>query len=522
MSQALPLGPLQSSATLPAVSAVVRAQRLAARFTGYLGASLWATAAVLALGLQFGGEADVLDRSAALTLVATNLLIGSLSLGFTVLHGARAESNRWQDQGFERALFATMLLATVLWTLNIQVTGWMTTTVVIAPMIVCCMAVWVLRWRLVLAYALANLGGLALISALELSARVPYAPIFADPASTVEVFASWRYWVTSSVSLFGLYAVTLVLLREVKRRVNKERVDLSQLVTQRTEALREASARLKVETAADGRARASLAELDAELAVRRNELETTGRLAALGQLTATIANALDGPLDAMEAAVARARLSMSAGADLDTVRDALQAELETIQAENDAATQTIRQLRALFGGASVEAASVDLAAIVAQVAGLLRDQARLRSVNVEVQTTAAGGAQVDGDPSQLLQAVFNLLNHSLERVASQAEGTRTVRVHVRRETDWVVLDVADSGPEVTEEQRLYQTFVAPKLGGLSVGLGLAKSIADAHSAHLNDGVLESGLVVFRLVIPSANEASEPDESPMPRRVDPVG
>lgn len=501
-------GAFLPTASLLAVSSVERAQRLATQFVIFFGASMCCAAGLAFIALRTSGEPSTLDGPAMLTLTGLYLSIGVLALSFAWLHHRRHDLQGWQDEGFERALLALLLAVTALWTWSVHLTGWMTTTVVISPMVVCCMAIWVLRWRWLVTYALANILGLAVVSWLEVSGAVDYAPIIADRAATVAAFTSWRFMAFASLAGVVLYVVALVLLREVRRRVDEGRLELSRRVAARTEELQEANARLQVETAADARARASLAEVDAALAVRRGELELAGRLAALGQLTSTIASALDQPLDAMDAAVCRAEARIAASEDLSSVHDALTAELEAIQAENAAATATIRRLRALFGGASGEASAVDLSDTVEQVSGLLGDPSRLLSVDIEVTLEAHGRAVVNGDPSGLLQAVFNLLNHSMERVALTASGARQVFVEVRREREWVVLDVADNGPAVTEEQRLYQTFVAPKLGGISVGLGLAKSIVDAHQGHLSDGVIRTGLHVFRMVLPASGTSSE--------------
>jgi two-component system sensor kinase FixL len=68
----------------------------------------------------------------------------------------------------------------------------------------------------------------------------------------------------------------------------------------------------------------------------------------------------------------------------------------------------------------------------------------------------------------------------------------------------VVIDVADTGPGVSEEiaSQLFQPFVTTKLHGMGVGLSISRTIVEAHGGQIWVEPNPGGGTIFRLTLPT--------------------
>lgn len=123
--------------------------------------------------------------------------------------------------------------------------------------------------------------------------------------------------------------------------------------------------------------------------------------------------------------------------------------------------------------------------------------------------------RVTGDPTQLSQAVYNLVLNALQAVAqpkkpSGPSGRGRIEIKSGRlEGDaGVFAEVADDGPGLSEEirQHLFQPFVTSKEQGVGLGLSIVKRIVEAHGGRLEVESPRAGLdrgARFRIVLPEA-------------------
>ncbi|BBQ00282.1 hypothetical protein BSFA1_54100 [Burkholderia sp. SFA1] len=112
---------------------------------------------------------------------------------------------------------------------------------------------------------------------------------------------------------------------------------------------------------------------------------------------------------------------------------------------------------------------------------------------------------VDGDEVRLTQVIANLLNNA----AKYTDAGGSVEVESRREGEWAVVDVRDSGVGLSPEQlpRLFEMFAqvdtahARSGGGLGIGLALSQRLTQMHggsvSAH-SDGLGQGSTFSVRL------------------------
>ena len=182
----------------------------------------------------------------------------------------------------------------------------------------------------------------------------------------------------------------------------------------------------------------------------------------------------------------------------------------------------------------LELAPVELATLVRDAGAAVHAIAPDRSVDVQIQDPA-DELVVSGDEARLRQVIGNLITNAL---AHTAAGT-AICLHLRRDGDEAVIEVADSGPGLTGEQaaRVFERFyrvdkartrgaARPAGGGpdpgrpgvtphSGTGLGLA-IVAALVAAH--DGTVEvdsqPGLgATFRVRLPIAPAPADPLTGP---------
>jgi len=173
------------------------------------------------------------------------------------------------------------------------------------------------------------------------------------------------------------------------------------------------------------------AELDAQTA--RAELAHMARVATLGELASSFAHQLNQPLTAIVAnAQAGRRLLASGdrGGEVPTV-------LEDIAADGLRAGTVILRLREMLRKDDPHPVSIDVAALVQDVAGLVANDALIREVNVRLSLPPSP-LTVRGDRIQLQQAMLNVLMNAFEAVAEGGDG-RLVEVDAHPRTDTACL-----------------------------------------------------------------------------------
>jgi heavy metal sensor kinase len=138
------------------------------------------------------------------------------------------------------------------------------------------------------------------------------------------------------------------------------------------------------------------------------------------------------------------------------------------------------------GEAHAEWLRFDLAELAANTAEQMSLLAEDKNVSVECDSTR--GVTVEGDRARLKQVIVNLLDNAIKYTAS---GGR-VRLAVRREAGFAILEVSDNGVGIPAEalphvfKRFYRVdgSRSREQGGAGLGLAIVKSICSAHGADL--------------------------------------
>lgn len=229
-----------------------------------------------------------------------------------------------------------------------------------------------------------------------------------------------------------------------------------------------------------------------EEAIRRND-----RLRSLGQLSAGVAHEIRNPLAGI-ATTAEVLASKLRGDEEKTKY------VNVMLDEVSRLDGIVRNLLAFARPPKPQLAPCLVGEIVERVRVLLADQARARSVAVEVE--AGGAARCLADASQLTQVLLNL---ALNAVQACGAGDR-VSIGARREADagreWVSIEVSDTGAGVPSEVResLFEPFVTTKTQGTGLGLAITRQIVEDHRGTIACTFLDRG-TTFTVRLPAYAE-----------------
>jgi two-component system NtrC family sensor kinase len=161
---------------------------------------------------------------------------------------------------------------------------------------------------------------------------------------------------------------------------------------------------------------------------------------------------------------------------------------------------------------------VDVNAVVSSSAQLRRLDLRGKNIRIELQLVSAIPS-VRGDPNQLLQVFFNIVNNAVDAMEEIDGGTLTVRTFCERGN--VVVLFSDTGPGISEPRLVFDPFYTTKPVGKGTGLGLSicYGLIHDHDGQISCYNRPEGGATFRIEIPaipalfSSHEAGPAERSP---------
>jgi signal transduction histidine kinase len=246
----------------------------------------------------------------------------------------------------------------------------------------------------------------------------------------------------------------------------------------------------------------------AELEVQHNrvELAHAGRLATIGELTATIAHEVNQPLAAILANVDAAELLLESGkAGLEDVRHIL----AEVRKDDLRASEVIRRLRGLLAKHEMARERVDLNGMFADVLEVLGAEAGRRQVELATEFDPAL-PRVLGDRVHLQQVVLNLIVNAMDAMADTHVSQRRVAVRTAlRQDGSVEVAVTDRGHGIGREDlsKLFESFFTTKQRGMGLGLSIARSIVESHGGRIWAESDAGAGATFRFTLPAVERAA---------------
>jgi len=226
------------------------------------------------------------------------------------------------------------------------------------------------------------------------------------------------------------------------------------------------------------------------------ELAERERLALLGQMAASISHNLKNPLGSIKTIL---QVQMENPELPASLRAETQIVLDEVGRLSAKLNQLLRFSRPAVRGGSVEA-SCDAAAVIEEVAGVLRHEAERRGVALELQL-CTDGARAAAAGDAVSDMVSNLVVNALE---ATPRGGR-VNVAAAAKNGSCVLTIEDTGPGIAAEARekILQPFFTTKTQGTGLGLAIvARRVAEVGGKlEWESPVSEGRGTRFRITLP---------------------
>ncbi len=322
-----------------------------------------------------------------------------------------------------------------------------------------------------------------------------------EEAVAVQERTTTTSW-TLGLFLFGLgltgvalfFALQLWLVRPLEqlaegaRRISRGEYD-AEIATPTTRELRE----LSQELSTMGR---SIASYQGELLERE-------RLAALGEMTYTVAHNVRNPLASIRA------LAQSSLPDIENKVG--RAALKSIMTSVDGLDRWLKDLLIGLRPIKLTRQSEDFNQVVREVAESMSHYAEQRGVSIDV-TLPDGPSEVELDRRRFDQALISVVSNAIE-ASPRGERIRLTSKTCRGISNGVEVTVEDHGVGIAPDVRMkiFKPSFTTKQGGTGMGLSLAQRIVVGHEGRVDvESELGSG-TRFRLFIPKTEPGSMKQE-----------
>ncbi|PWE34432.1 two-component system sensor histidine kinase [Maritimibacter sp. 55A14] len=202
------------------------------------------------------------------------------------------------------------------------------------------------------------------------------------------------------------------------------------------------------------------------LQVAEQTLAQSSKLAALGEMSASVSHELNQPLAAMKTYLAGAKLLLQ--------RHRPEEALSSFQRIDDLIERMgaiTRQLKSYARKGTEDFAPIDLRKSVGAALTMMEPQ--LNKMKVEITTTLPKEpVMIEADRIRLEQVIINLLRNALDAMKDQDDRQLDILLS-KGET--AMLTIRDNGHGIEDIDALFEPFYTTKAPGEGVGLGLAIS-----------------------------------------------
>lgn len=238
-----------------------------------------------------------------------------------------------------------------------------------------------------------------------------------------------------------------------------------------------------------------------ELEHHQEQLLQSGKIAAIGTLTAGIAHELNNPIN---------NIVLTAEAlkeDFSTLGEEEAQELiQDILGQSQRASEIVRNLLDFSRSEQQVREPVHMGHILRDTLKLVQNQVTLSGVEVERDIPAALPI-IQGNPKTLQQIFLNLFINAIQ--AMKDGGILAVRARTEDSDLWLKVGVADTGAGIAPEDlpHIFEPFYTTKEVGRGTGLGLSVSysIAQKHGGHIEVKSQKGAGSTFTVVLPVAEE-----------------
>ncbi|MDX2051101.1 MAG: ATP-binding protein [Polyangiaceae bacterium] len=219
--------------------------------------------------------------------------------------------------------------------------------------------------------------------------------------------------------------------------------------------------------------------------------EQAERMAALGRLAAGLAHEIRNPLGSIAGSISLLKTANALSAEDQQLCIIIEREAARL---NDLVTDMME----LSKPKKPQRVDVDLVAIARDVVTLTANSGRGVS-DVRVRYAGAEHAEVNADPAQLRQMIWNLVRNAVQ--ASNAGDEVIVEVRLLHGAVELVVEDHGMGIDDVAKERIFDAFFTTRSKGTGVGLAVVKRIVDEHGFEIAVESKANRGAVFRITLP---------------------
>ncbi len=235
----------------------------------------------------------------------------------------------------------------------------------------------------------------------------------------------------------------------------------------------------------------------------QNQLIRSERLAATGQLAASIAHEINSPLQAVTVMLDSIKKEYKQNEELSGNIDLLIGAFESIR-------DTVKNLGDLNRPGQAEIQSIKINDSIEKTIALFRNNLKKNRVKTNLELSSKV-PMINASPQQLSQVWLNLLNNAIEAMSGKLKKgklssvtTREINIKSNLRKGSVVIRFSDSGPGISKDDldKVFDPFYTrKKTMGLGVGLSICHDIIKDHSGTITASNSPEGGAVFTIKLP---------------------
>jgi PAS domain S-box-containing protein len=249
----------------------------------------------------------------------------------------------------------------------------------------------------------------------------------------------------------------------------------------------------------------------------QQELNHASRLAAIGELAATVAHEMNNPLTSV---IGFSELLKSAD-----VPETVKENLDIINHSAQRAAGVVQKLLSFARQRKDDRNPTDINAVVSLAVKMRSNELQMN--NIEVQTRLEEELpMVVVDSAQMEQVLLNMMINAEQAMIKKMKHGRLF-VRTSRKGDLVRIQIADNGVGISEDnlENIFKTFFTTRVGegGTGLGLGVCRSIVNDHKGRIFVSSRYGKGTCFTIELPAgAPNALEMEAAPPPKCLPQLG
>jgi PAS domain S-box-containing protein len=238
----------------------------------------------------------------------------------------------------------------------------------------------------------------------------------------------------------------------------------------------------------------------------QNQLIRSERLAATGQLAASIAHEINSPLQGITALLNVIQTKHKKDKKLLEKLDLVKSAFESIR-------DTVRNLIDLNRPGKEKKQPIDINQVIENTSMLVRSFLTKSRVKINLNL-AAEYPRLTGSPQQLGQVLMNLINNAVESITGAPEFQEKLKetpthsgkifIDTFNQDKELVIKIKDSGPGISQKnlEHIFDPFFTrKKTMGMGVGLSICHGIIEDHKGYIVAENANDGGAIFTITLP---------------------